>query len=164
MSAYPDDENSEPLDEQNQKRFQEITGSLIYLSRWTRPDITTTVGILGRYASSPTKLHMKLARRILGYLHLTKDYKLELDGKSPLAVIRYSDADWANDHETRKSTSGYIILVGNSRVICKFVRQKSVASSTMESELMAMSDLVKEKLWVAEVLKDLQIEISRPVI
>jgi len=48
---------------------------------------------------------------ILKYLNGTKEYKLKYDEKSE--IIAYSDADFAGDIKDRKSTLGYIILIGN---------------------------------------------------
>jgi hypothetical protein len=38
----------------------------------------------------------------------------------PLAMEAYSDSDHAGDHETRKSTSGNVILLCGGAVICRF--------------------------------------------
>jgi hypothetical protein len=56
----------------------------------------------------------------------------------------YSDANWAGDMDTRRSTTGYIVMLNNGAIAWKSRRQPTVALSTMESEYMALTDATKE--------------------
>lgn len=48
-------------------RFKELVGCLMYLSRRTRPDIATAVGMLSRSSNSPTAASWMQGKRILRY-------------------------------------------------------------------------------------------------
>jgi len=63
------------------------------------------------------------------------------DGKGPglrqelfLFSRRLNDADWAGDHETRSSTTGFTFIFGGAAVIWGSNLQKTVALSTEEAE------------------------------
>jgi len=51
---------------------------------------------------------------ILQYLNSTKEKSIHYIGDKNISV--YSDADFDEDEETRKSTTGYIFLNGNSPI------------------------------------------------
>lgn len=67
-----------------------------------------------RSFESPTKTDWNKVVNILKYLNSTKDYKLKLSGDGK--VNAYTDSDFAGDFKDRKSTSGFIILLGNSPI------------------------------------------------
>ncbi|GBP86486.1 Retrovirus-related Pol polyprotein from transposon TNT 1-94 [Eumeta japonica] len=53
-------------------------------------------------------------------------------------LIGYSDADFANDIETRRSITGYVFLKNGAAVTWSTQREQTVALSTTESEFMAV--------------------------
>ena len=61
------------LDDGNKQLYQEIVGSLIYLSTCTRWDIAYSVMQLTRAMSNPKDEHMVAASRVLQYLKGTPD-------------------------------------------------------------------------------------------
>ena len=61
----------------DQKAYLAIVGSLMYAALGTRPDISNAVGLLSRYNSGPRTRHLTAAKRVLGCLKKTKDFKLE---------------------------------------------------------------------------------------
>jgi len=67
----------------------------------------------------------------------------------------YSDSDFAGDRETRRSTSGYIVLFGGNAVITKSQRQKSVSLSTCEAELHALTSCAKEIVYLRKLLEEI---------
>ncbi|KAF7833216.1 putative mitochondrial protein [Senna tora] len=84
--------------------YRQLVGSLIYLTL-TRPDITY-VGVVSRFMQSPKKPHLEAVRRILRYVKGTLDYGM-FYRKGPSCKLKgYSDADYAGDCDTRRSTTG----------------------------------------------------------
>jgi hypothetical protein len=134
--------------------FPELVGSLIYLSTTTRPDISYAVGILSRFLTSYTKAHWISAKRVLRYLSGTPNYGILFSPDETSKIIAYSDADFAGDSETRKSTSGYCIFYGGL-VSWKSQRQTLVTLSTMESEYVALTSTAQEILWLKKLLVNL---------
>jgi hypothetical protein len=53
---------------------------------------------------------------ILRYLQGMPDYSLLLRHLSSSDLVIYTDADWAGCLDTRRSTSGYAVLLGDNMV------------------------------------------------
>lgn len=73
-------------------------------------------------------------------------------------MIGYTDADYARDIDTRRSTTGFAFMIGGGVVSWRSQRQKTVALSTAEAEFMAVCDGVKECIWLRQLLKDIGCE------
>ena len=67
----------------------------------------------------------------------------------------YSDADWAGDPVTRRSTTGYVFLISGGPVSWASKLQPTVALSTMEAETMALAAATQEALWLRKLLAEL---------
>jgi hypothetical protein len=72
-----------------------------------------------------------------------------------LRLTSYSDADWANNKDERKSTSGYAFILGGGAVSWCSKKQSCIALSTMESEYVACSTAVQEVVWLRRFLQRL---------
>jgi hypothetical protein len=57
-------------------KYSRLLGKLIYLLRWTRPDIAFAVGVLRCYASNPCPCHWEAMQKLLRYIRDTKDLKI----------------------------------------------------------------------------------------
>jgi len=126
---------------------------LIYLSRCSRPDIAFAVNKASRNSEEPTVSDWKKVIHILQYLNTTKNYKIKYDGKGE--ILGYTDADFAGDIKDRKSTSGHIILFGNSPICWYSKKQSIVASSTCEAEYISTSECIKKVLSIRNILEEL---------
>lgn len=133
--------------------YRQAIGSLMFAAIVTRPDISYAVGEVSRYMDNPKPPHVSAVKRILRYLNKTAEMGIEYSGSST-ALRGYSDADYARDVDTRKSTTGYAFLVGEGIVTWKSRRQKSVALSTTEAEFMAACEGAKEAVWLHQLLRD----------
>ncbi len=99
--------------------YQSAVGSLIYLSGWTRPDITFAVSYVARFCANPTQQHWTAVKRIFRYVNGTYDYGLRYCADKGDGCVGYCDADWAGDITDRKSTSGYDFMVSGSAIAWK---------------------------------------------
>ncbi|KAJ4744662.1 Gag-Pol polyprotein [Rhynchospora pubera] len=134
--------------------YSSAVGSLMYAMLCTRPDICYAVSLVSRFQSNPGFAHWQAVKRILRYLKNTSDYVLCYQGRS-LDLVGYSDADWAGDLDERKSTSGFIFMLGNSVISWASKKQTCVALSTMEAEYIACSAATQEAIWLRRFLKGL---------
>jgi len=96
------------------KTDQELVGSLLYLATGTRPDISVAVGQLTRHVSASAMEHLAAAKTVLRYLKGTAS--LGLTYGSAAAMGGYSDADYAGDLDTRRSTTGYVFTFNGAAV------------------------------------------------
>ncbi len=97
---------------------------------------------------------MKLQKRILRFVAGTVHYGLKLPylvHLSPQSLEASVDADWGGCRETWKSTSGSIIGINKSPVVWKSRKQTIVATSSAESEYIALYDCVKQVSWIRKL-------------
>jgi hypothetical protein len=99
-------------------------------------------------------VHWNTVKRIFKYLKGTVNYGLIYDSSVKLSLRGYSDAGYAGDTTTRRSTSGSIFKMNRIIAWCS-QRQKSVALSTTEAEYIAMSQAVQELTWLTLLISDL---------
>lgn len=138
-----------------EKPFRAVVGSLMWVANQTRPDISNAVRAVARHSHNPKMKHWKAAMKILKYLRGTSNLGLTfrksaewLCGKIEL----YADANYASAETDRRSVSGAAVMLGGAAV-CWFSRtQKCVTLSTSEAEYVAMTDGLKEALYVRNVL------------
>lgn len=128
--------------------YREVVGCLMYLVTSTRPDLMYAVGQLSRYVDHPTEKHVGAAKRVLRYVLDTTskgityrksdrcDIGVHLDG--------YSDSDWGNDRDSRKSTTGFVFTLGGGAISWASRRQTIVAQSTAEAEYVAACEAEME--------------------
>ncbi|KAG9458307.1 hypothetical protein H6P81_002815 [Aristolochia fimbriata] len=136
--------------------YAQVVGSLMYAMLCTRPDLGFVVSLVSRYQSDPGALHWQVVKRILRYLLGTKDYKLTYQ-TDELIPIRYTDSDYAGDPDDRKSTSGFVFMLGGAAISWASKKQKCVARSTMEAEFVASSLASTEAVWIKGFLEDLKL-------
>ncbi|XP_053697111.1 uncharacterized protein LOC128744279 [Sabethes cyaneus] len=121
-----------------------------------RPDISYSVGYLGRYQQNPGDLHWQSLKRIVRYLKGTKELKLQYTKKDgPTTLVGFADADWVSDAVDRKSVSGFVFQVFGCTVSWASRKQQMVALSSSEAEYGALSLAVSEGLWLKGILMDL---------
>ena len=81
--------------------------------------------------------------------------------KTPEVLRTYSDADWAGCKESRKSTTGGCITLGEHVLKGWSKTQSLVALSSGESELYATLKAAAEALGMPSMLKDLGWRLRR---
>jgi len=69
----------------------------------------------------------------------------------------YIDADYAGDHNTRRSTSGMITIMNNGPISWSSRLQKVCAQSSAESEIYAVTDSVKEAIHIRLLCEESEI-------
>ena len=73
------------------------------------------------------------------------DMKLGLGGHD-IVLHGYCDADYAGDTNDRRSTTGYMFMVGSGAVSWNSKCQQTTARSTVEPEYMATSHSTEEAI------------------
>lgn len=140
--------DNELEEEADTSTYQSMVGSLMYLMMGTRPDLAYPVSKLSQFLAKPRRSHLEAAIRTLRYVKSTRNHKLTYGRPSNLELVGYSDADYAKDIQTRRSTSGYVFLLNSAAISWKSQRQRTTALSTAEAEYMALAEAVKEAVWL----------------
>jgi len=134
-------------------KYQEAVSSLLYLAMCTRPDISFAVGKLSRHVSAPTQAHWAAAKAVMRYLKCTRDWRITYGTKCPL--VGYSEADYASDIDTRRSTTGQAFLWVGGAISWGIKIQTTVAASTTETEYVAAAMAAKEAILLQRLVREL---------
>jgi hypothetical protein len=82
----------------------------------------------------PHEPHLTTAKRILRYLQGSLDLSFLLRRVSTSDLVVYIDADWAGCSDTRHSTSGYAMFLGDNLVSWSSKHQNVISHSSVEAE------------------------------
>jgi hypothetical protein len=116
--------------------YRSLAGALQYLT-FTRIDTAYAVQQVCLHMHDPHEPHLTVAKRILRYLQGTLDYDLLHRHASTSDLVVYADADWVGCLNTRRSTSGYAVLLGDNLVSWSSKRQNVVSRSSAEVDAVA---------------------------
>ena len=143
--------------------YQQAIGCVTYASIISRPDIAVATRTLAQYMSNPSKCHWSGVKRIFRYIRGTMDYGLVFsstdNSSSDNVLVGFSDADWAGDLDTRRSTSGYTFFIGNALVSWSSRKQATVAKSSTEAEYVALSMATQKAIWLRRLISDVPSQI-----
>ncbi|PKU69694.1 Retrovirus-related Pol polyprotein from transposon TNT 1-94 [Dendrobium catenatum] len=140
--------------------FRRIIGSLQYLTL-TRPDISFSVNLLSQHMHNPLPTHIHLLKQLLRYIQGTQHFGIPIT-KGNLSICSFSDADWAEDPVSRKSTSGYWSFIGDNIISWKVQKQHTVARSSTEAEYRSLAALTADIIWLRQALLDFGIQPDQP--
>jgi transposase InsO family protein len=146
----------------DQRTYRSMIGSLLYITT-SRPDIMQVVGMVGRYQSAPKQSHLAVVKRIFKYLKGTMTYGLWYPRNQNLQLTAYSDVDWENCLDERKSTSGGAFFLGDSLVAWLSKKQGSISLSTTEAEYIVVATCCTQILWMIQTLADLKVTYTDPI-
>jgi hypothetical protein len=122
---------------------------------FTHPNIAHAVQQICLHMHDPQEPHLTAMKR---YLRGSLDFSLHLwrfASSSELTV--YMDADWVGCSDTRRSTSGYAMFLGDKLISWFSKRQNIISRSSVETEYHVMANDVVEVCW----LQQLQASLSK---
>ena len=136
----------------NETKYRRAIGSLLYLGICTSPDILFVVSKAARKSSNPTLEEWRNVSKIFNYLQYTKNYGIKIQKGMNLKV--FVDADYAGDSNTRKSTSGFLMMLGNTPTSWYPKLQHCVSTSTAEDGYYSLNKCAKHFLWYKNFLNE----------
>jgi hypothetical protein len=114
----------------------------------TRPDISQPVSNLSQFLKNPSVKHLDTSERVISYLLNTRtliiEYSVHQEGEIFMAA---SDAAFADDPETRKSSDGYLFQLYGGPINWRAVKQRTVTTLNTEAELLSLTVAAKEFIW-----------------
>jgi hypothetical protein len=96
-------------------KYRNIVDALQYATL-TRLDIVYSVNKVCQFLHAPTIEHLTVVKRILRYLKYTIDTGIRFVKSGSLLVSAFSDSDWAEDSDDRRSTRGFTVYLGKNLV------------------------------------------------
>ena len=115
------------------------------------------MGLLSHFGSHPTVATCKLMVYAIQYLRDTVHMGRRYSG-SMLDLHVFTDADWASDIITRRSTTSYIVFAAGGPIARQSKLQTTVSTSSMQSEYHRppMRVCRQELIWLWGVLAEIQ--------
>ena len=141
--------------------YRSMLGAMLYLAMNTRPDIAWAVGVLARYGNNVTPAACSLMVHLLQYMRGTVDKGISFSGKQ-FDMHIFTDADWAGDAVTRRSTTGYVVFAAGGPLSWQSKLQPTVATSSMQSEYQSLYAGMQELVWLRGVMGELGLPLSKP--
>ncbi|POM66766.1 LOW QUALITY PROTEIN: Retrovirus-related pol Polyprotein [Phytophthora palmivora] len=139
--------------------YRQAIGSIMYLMVSTRPDIACYMREVSQFIANPGMEHWKAGVRYFKYLSGTNDYDLLLGGSLDMTpknltdnLTAFSDSDYANCPETRRSVSGYVTTRKPNLVALAY---HIVILSTTETEYIALCHWMQEMIFLKLLLHEL---------
>ena len=159
------------LSEEMQTRYRSGIGILMFLIKYSRPDISNAVRELSKVNNGATEGQYKELLRVMKFVKDTKKSGLkynvenkELSENHMWEMMAYCDSDFAGDKDSQKSVTGYGIYLLGCLIAWKSRGQKTVSLSLSKVEYLAIADVCTKILFVRNVLDFLGVKIDYPIL
>ena len=140
-------ENQEyQVNAEDHETYRSGVGTLLYLTKHSRPDICNPVRELSKTMDALAPAHLKEIYKLIRFILSTKDFGLKfklIKSIRKWVLKALSDSDFASDKETKISIYGYIIYFCRIPNAWRSEGMKSVVLSTTEGEYMTLSEVEK---------------------
>ena len=160
-------ENKEDkVNAEDHETYRSGVGTLLYLTKHSRPDISNPVRELLKTMDAPAPAHLKEMYKLIRFVLSTKDYGLKfklIKSMRKWVLKALSDSDFASDKETRIRIFGYVVYFCGIPIAWRSKGMKSVVLSTTEAEYMALSEVVKELKFIVQLLQTMNITVELPI-
>jgi hypothetical protein len=137
--------------------YRSLVGSLMYIARGTRPDISYAAGRLAVFLDCYRPEHWDAAIRVVRYLKGTRTMGLVLGGETQMRLLGHSDSDYANCLDTRRSVGAYCYSFGSGVVSWSSRKQRTVADSSCYAEYIALHEATHEAMFLRQLLAGLDL-------
>jgi hypothetical protein len=134
--------------------------ALMYLARFTRPDILFAVVFLATRCETPTTNDMTQAINIVKYLSTTGNCSFTYKG-TDLHLQFFIDASHGI-HRDGRGHSAIAATLGSSPILTRSVKQKLVALHSTDAEIYAVVEGLTYVIWIRVLLSELQFEFDGP--
>ena len=133
-----------------------MVSSIMYLAILIRPDIAFALGRLSQFLLDLADYYIKALKGLIRYTRSTSDFRItfkpDLRGDK---LIGYSNLDFAIDKSNRRLVLGNVFMLARGPISWMSKKQKSVATSTMDAEYMAMCSCAKQSQLLAHLIRDI---------
>jgi hypothetical protein len=142
-------------------------GKLRYLADRCRPDLLTSVGILGSAALNPSVKHLQGVEILGRYLKGTTSASMKFGGSDNKEVKLFGYCDASHlPHGDSKPRLGYCFFLNNDSgtILARSFKDKSVSHSSCESEIKAIDETVRQAIWIRGFLSELGFPQLEPTV
>jgi hypothetical protein len=169
--------HSSSPDHNERWNYRAVIGKLNFLEKSSRPDISFAVHQCARFCQEPKIEHTAAVKRIGRYLLGTKDKGI-IARPDHTSLHCFCDASFAGewvrelaqyDPTTARSRTGFVVTYAGCPVIWSSKLQTEIALSSTEAEYIALSQSLREVVYLFGVLSEIKgihsiIDVSTPTI
>ena len=162
MEPYLKIEKSSQVNDDS--KFRSLVGILLYISRFSHPDISYSVNTLARHQGRVTSTIKVYARRVMKYVYDSRDLAITYHSNDDQPIRSFCDASYAPDvsylednpqniEEFSYSTSGFAIYHYGNIINWATSRQTTVATSSTAAEVIAVIENFDSFLLPRDILR-----------
>ena len=111
---------------------------------------------------APREPHLKAAFHLLRYLKQDPTLGIFMSNSADYTVRSFCDSDWASCPDSRKSVTGYLVLLGDCPVSWKSKKQETISLSSAEAEYRSLRKLVGELVLLQRLFNELTVPYTGP--
>ena len=155
-------ETNEEEESVDRTEYLSIVMSIMYLARFTRPDLSFACGMLSTHCSNPRFSHRRQAIKLLKYIAISNEYYI-MYKPAPIVPEIYADASHAIHHDG-KGHGCLIVKLGTGMVYTiRSFKLKMVTLSSTESEWIVLCEATTIAEWLKSLLQSFDI-LVRPIV
>lgn len=142
---------------------------LLYLAQATQPNIAYTINYLCQFAAGFDESHWLAGKCLLQYLQGTKNHTICYHHLADPHQIHlhipsaWSDSNWGSNLINRHSISAYIFYFTGGPISWSSKSQSIITLSSCEAEYIALSETVKQALYLHKLLTPLRLNNQLPI-
>ena len=140
--------------------YKEIIGSFAWAALGSHPDISFPTSILSQFLQNPGCTHWEAAKCVICYLKGTHEFVLQLTDPKE-GIVAYVDTDWGLQPH-HHSISGHVVSLGGMPIAWESHKQNIVALSPTEAEYVAMTNALKDIMWLCNLLSEICMPVTLP--
>ena len=106
---------------------------------------------------------MTAALHTLRYVKRDPSQGLFFNASSDYTLQAFCDSDWAQCPCTRRSVSGYFVMLGGIPICWKSKKQPTVSLSSAEAEYRSLRAVIAELSWLTRLFVELQVPSILPI-
>ena len=162
----PPEDTTSPLNPEEIKRIQQITGTLLYYARAVDATLLVALGTIAAQQANGTATTTKAINQILDYCHTHPSATIRYRASDMILKI-HSDASYLSEPKARSRAGGHFYMGdkpsnqperGNGPLLNKSTIMRNVMSSAAEAECGALYDNTKEGV----PLRNTLVEMGHP--
>jgi hypothetical protein len=174
MEPYLKIEKNTQINEDTE--FRRLIGILLYIGRFSRPDISYPVNLLAKQQGHVTAAIKAYARRVMKYVYDTRELTINYESNDTTAIRCFCDASYAPDIEygtntqelkkiekTSHSVSGHLVYHHGNIINWGTSQQSIVATSSTAAEIIAICENLDSFLIPRDILGEV-CGVEAPVI
>lgn len=141
-----------------------VTGALRFITDRTRRDLSVSLGeVSSGGADKPSDNHVRVANQMLQYLSNSADKQVCLGGDTPIELFGFCDASYVTTGNCKSRLGGCLFLGLDAGAFHSFSKSDTTVShSSTEAEIKALDELVRDIMWIRDILEFIQCPMEGP--